>query len=95
MSRICWRITLCWVGLPGKPSNATADVLITRRNDTVGLGLYRRFCVRVYPHHTRISSSVPTISHHNRHHDPSGATLSVLVPSPDALSNSVGCLPLR
>jgi hypothetical protein len=42
-SRICWRITLCWEGLPGNPSNATADLLITRRNFVVASALYQRF----------------------------------------------------
>jgi hypothetical protein len=34
------------------------------------LGLYLRFCVRLIPHHTRISSSVLIVSHHDRHHTP-------------------------
>jgi hypothetical protein len=40
MCRNCWRITLG--GLPGKPSNATADLLITRRKVTVTSAVFRR-----------------------------------------------------
>src|SRR3981081_3427562 len=51
VSRICWQITLCWEGLPGKPSNATADLLITRKNDSPAEGLYERKSLHAYPHH--------------------------------------------
>jgi hypothetical protein len=39
VSRISWRITLCEEALPGKPSNATADLLITRKTFSVALAL--------------------------------------------------------
>jgi hypothetical protein len=32
------------------------------------LGIYQRIRVQLSPHHTRISSSVPRISHHEQHH---------------------------
>lgn len=32
------------------------------------MGLYQRFFVQLFPHHTRISSSLLIISHHDRHH---------------------------
>jgi hypothetical protein len=40
ISRICWRITLAGEG--GKPSSATVDVLIMRKNDSVASALYQR-----------------------------------------------------
>jgi len=35
--------SLCWVVLPSRPSKAAADVLITRKNDSVASALYQRF----------------------------------------------------
>jgi hypothetical protein len=42
------------------------DLLITRRNDIVELSLYQPICVLLSPHDTRISSSMPRISHHEQ-----------------------------
>jgi hypothetical protein len=69
MSRICWRITLCCEGLSGEPSNATADVLITRRNDAAASGLYQQLCFTPDRTTTTYPAWVDTTSHHDRHHD--------------------------
>lgn len=42
----------------------------------MGLGLYQRFYVQLLPQDTRISSSVLSISHHDRHHGTIGTLIT-------------------